>query len=383
MVTMIDNAIMKKFLTHIVLPILLGLGVSLLIIVIKPDLVGLEKDTFTRLFDRSTDFLGSGQVSYSAAVKKAAPAVVNISSATLASLPEYNLAPRSSSDGNSRSSRGETSLGSGVIVSQDGYLLTNNHVVDNADSIIVTLRDNRKAPASIVGRDPETDLAVLKVDLRDMPSIKLADSSIAEVGDVVLAIGNPFDLGQTVTMGIISATGRNDLRLNTYEDFIQTDAAINIGNSGGALVNAYGDLIGINTLLFSRGGGNEGVGFAIPSTMARFVMNSIIKYGRVIRGWLGIESQPLTPELAEAFGVNSDIGILISGVYKGGPADLAGLQRGDILTGINGVDTSDGKKVMNMVAQVPPGSEVTIQILRDDKPLNVKAKVTTRPNMVN
>ncbi|MGI9275003.1 MAG: S1C family serine protease [Endozoicomonas sp.] len=383
MATMINNAIMKKFLTHIVLPLLTGLAVGLLIIVIKPDLIGLEKDHFTRLFDRSTDFLGSGQASYSTAVKKAAPAVVNISTATLASLPEYNLTPRSSADGNNRSSRGETSLGSGVIVGQDGYLLTNNHVIDNADSIIVTLRDNRKAPAAIVGRDPETDLAVLKVDLREMPSIKLADSSLAEVGDVVLAIGNPFDLGQTVTMGIISATGRNDLRLNTYEDFIQTDAAINIGNSGGALVNAYGDLIGINTLLFSRGGGNEGIGFAIPSSMARFVMNSIIKYGRVIRGWLGIESQPLTPELADAFGVNSDIGILISGVYKGGPADLAGLQRGDILTGINGVDTSDGKKVMNMVAQVPPGSEVTIQILRDDKPMDVKAKVTTRPNMVN
>jgi Do/DeqQ family serine protease len=310
--------------------------------------------------------------------------VVNIATATLVNDPERSKMPRSPfTENSSGKAKVETSLGSGVIISPDGYLLTNNHVIEGADRIITALRDGREVVASIVGRDPETDLAVLKIDLKDLPSLELIDSGHAEVGDVVLAIGNPFGLGQTVTMGIISATGRNDLSLNTYEDFIQTDAAINVGNSGGALVSARGELIGINTLLFSRGGGNEGVGFAIPSSMARFVTSSIIRYGRVIRGWLGIESQPLTNQLAEAFGVDINTGILISGVYDGGPADMAGLKRGDILTGINKVSTSDGKKVMNMVAQEPPGSEVTMQIIRDNKTMEMKATVATRPNMVN
>lgn len=374
---------MKKYFTHIVIPVFVGLVLGCLIIAFKPSLVGLEGEGIAQWLNNTVGSLGKGRASYSSAVKNAAPAVVNISTATLVNQPQVETSPRGPLDRVGRNRRTETSLGSGVIVSPEGYILTNNHVIENADRIIISLKDGREIRASIVGRDLETDLAVLKVDLKDIPSITLVDSANAEVGDVVLAIGNPFGLGQTVTMGIISATGRNDLRLNIYEDFIQTDAAINIGNSGGALVNAFGDLIGINTLLFSRGGGNEGVGFAIPSSMARFVMSSIIKYGRVIRGWLGVESQPLTPELAHAFGVNSDIGILISGVYSGGPADLAGLQRGDILTGINGEDASDGKEVMNMVAQVPPGSEVSLQIIRNDKSMNVQARVSTRPNMVN
>ena len=373
---------MKINLSRIILPVFSGLFIGLLIIAVKPETAGLEKDAFTsivdRFFEQGSHILGSGQVSYRQAVKRAAPAVVNISSASLdrtsASLTPIPLRDTPST---------EINRGSGVIVRPDGYILTNNHVIQGVERIYVSMQDGREEVASVVGRDPDTDLAVLKIDLKHLPNIDLADSSKAEVGDVVLAIGNPFGLGQTVTMGIISATGRDDLRLNTYEDFIQTDAAINVGNSGGALVNAYGDLIGINTLLFTRGGGNEGVGFAIPSRMAQFVMESIIKYGRVIRGWLGIESQPLSAQLAEAYGVKANQGILISGVYQGGPAEQAGLHRGDILTGINNIATTDGNKVMNMVAQVPPGTEVTLQILRNNKPMELKARVSSRPIMVN
>ncbi|WP_062263548.1 S1C family serine protease [Endozoicomonas arenosclerae] len=375
---------MKKFLNQFIYPAITGLIVAFLVILLAPNWLGLPKLSFNNVVNRGEQFLGIGEVSYSSAVKIAAPAVVNIATATLVNESSRSRMPKSPfTENNLGRAKVETSLGSGVIISPDGYLLTNNHVIEGADRIIAVLKDGREESASIVGRDPETDLAVLKIDLKKLPSLDLADSGQAEVGDVVLAIGNPFGLGQTVTMGIISATGRNDLSLNTYEDFIQTDAAINVGNSGGALISARGELLGINTLLFSRGGGNEGVGFAIPSSMARFVTQSIIKYGRVVRGWLGIESQPLTSQLAEAYGVESNAGILISGVYDNGPADKAGLRRGDILTAINNISTSDGKKVMNMVAQEPPGSEVTLQILRNNKPLEMKAVVATRPNMVN
>ena len=375
---------MKKFLNQFLYPALSGLIVAFLVILLVPNWLGLPQLDFNNVVNKGEQLLGIGEVSYSSAVKIAAPAVVNIATATLVNESSRSRMPKSPfTENNLGRAKVETSLGSGVIISPDGYLLTNNHVIEGADRIVAVLKDGREESASIVGRDPETDLAVLKIDLKDLPSLDLVDSGQTEVGDVVLAIGNPFGLGQTVTMGIISATGRNDLSLNTYEDFIQTDAAINVGNSGGALISARGELLGINTLLFSRGGGNEGVGFAIPSSMARFVTQSIIKYGRVVRGWLGIESQPLTSQLAEAYGVESNVGILISGVYDNGPADNAGLRRGDILTAINNISTSDGKKVMNMVAQEPPGSEVTLQILRNNKPLEMKAVVATRPNMVN
>ncbi len=375
---------MRKLLKTVGLPILFGVLAGLLILLFQPELAGISEDSRNRLLEKSGRVFNlSGQVSYSSAVKKATPAVVNISTKTLIQRQGSSSEQSPLSDNSNRNGRVETSLGSGVIVSPDGYILTNNHVIQGADRIIIALRDGREIAASIVGVDPETDLAVLRINLKNLPHITLVDSSKAEIGDVVLAIGNPFGLGQTVTMGIISATGRNDLALNTYEDFIQTDAAINIGNSGGALVNAYGDLIGISTLLFSRGGGNEGVGFAIPSNMANFVMSSIIKYGRVVRGWLGIESQPLSTPLAKAFNVTPDVGILISGVYKGGPADLAGLQRGDILTGINGQSTSDGRKVMNMVAQISPGQTLSMQILRDGKKVTLKGLVGNRPQIIN
>ena len=216
-------------------------------------------------------------------------------------------------------------------MSKEGYLLTNNHVTAGADQIIVALQDRRETLARVIGSDPETDLAVLKIDLPDLPAITLGRSDTIRIGDVVLAIGNPFGVGQTVTMGIISATGRNQLGLNTYEDFIQTDAAINPGNSGGALVDAQGNLLGINTAIFSRSGGSQGIGFAIPVKLAMDVMRSIVEKGQVVRGWLGLEVQALTPELAESFGLLDSPGILVAGVYREGPAAKAGLQPGDII----------------------------------------------------
>ncbi len=369
---------MKKLLKSVGLPIIIGLLAAFTVLLIKPEFGGISEKSRNRLIEQSARLFNlSGQASYSDAVKKAAPAVVSISTSSLSQRSDSNLPlPQ-------RTSARITPEGSGVIVDPEGYILTNHHVIQDAARLMITLRDGREVKASMIGTDPESDLAVLKIDLKDLPYLDLVDSGSAEIGDVVLAIGNPFGLGQTVTMGIISATGRNDLQLNTYEDFIQTDAAINIGNSGGALVNAYGDLIGISTLLFSRGGGSEGVGFVIPSNMARFVMDSVIKYGRVIRGWLGIESQPLSSSLAEAYGVNTKIGILISGVYEGGPADKAGLMRGDILTAINGQSTRDGRKVMNMVARIPPGQKMTMQVLRDGKEIELTAQATTRPKIVN
>ncbi|MRI34098.1 2-alkenal reductase [Endozoicomonas sp. OPT23] len=375
---------MKKLLSQLLLPGLVGLIFGLLVLLFFPGISGMPQLSFSNLVDKGEQLLGVGQVTYSTAVKKAAPAVVNIATTTFTKgAKQSNHQNNPAFTTYNQDEKSEKSLGSGVIISSDGFLLTNNHVIAGADRIIAVLKDGREAIAEVAGTDPETDLAVLRLDLKKLPHLSLADSGKAEVGDVVLAIGNPFGLGQTVTMGIISATGRNDLSLNTYEDFIQTDAAINVGNSGGALINARGELIGINTLLFSSGGGNEGVGFAIPSSMARFVTKSIIKHGRVIRGWLGIESQPLSKQLADAYGVEPNSGILITGVYNNGPADQAGLQRGDILTGINGVSTSDGKKVMNMVAQQPPGSDLIIKIIRNNKPVSVKARVATRPNIVN
>ena len=375
---------MRKLIKSIGLPIVFGLLAGLLILLVKPELAGLSEDSRSRWLEKiQRTFNVSGWVSYSSAVKRATPAVVNISSKS--PVQRTGSTPPSSAPQQNRNN-GEpvdTTLGSGVIVHPDGYILTNNHVIQGIDRILVALRDGREVPASIVGTDPETDLALLRIDLADLPYLNLVDSSKSEIGDVVLAIGNPFGLGQTVTMGIISATGRNDLQLNTYENFIQTDAAINIGNSGGALVNAYGDLIGINTLLYSRDGGNEGIGFAIPANMARFVMSSIVKYGRVIRGWLGIESQPLNSALAKAYGVPTNIGILISGVYQGGPAEKAGLKRGDILIGINGQGTSDGRKVMNMVAQIPPGQDMTMLILRDGQKMELTGQAVTRPRIIN
>ena len=326
-----------------------------------------------------------GAVSYSRAVEIAAPAVVNIyTTKTVAQRPlpfmedpalrrffGDNLPPPGK--------RQENSLGSGVIISPQGYILTNNHVVANADEIKVALRDGRSTAATVVGNDPDTDLSVLKITLDKLPSITINQADSPRVGDVTLAIGNPFGVGQTVTMGIVSAIGRNELGINTFENFIQTDAAINPGNSGGALINAYGQLIGINTAIFSRSGGSEGVGFAIPVSIAKNVMEQIIEHGRTIRGWLGIEAQDLTSELAESFGTKTTSGVVVAGVLRGGPADKHGVKAGDVITYVNEEPVRNSAQLVNSIAKIKPGTEARLRGLRSGKELNLSVRVGERP----
>lgn len=317
------------------------------------------------------------------AAQKAAPTVVSVVTSNSAAHNPRRNDPWFRYFFGDQEGQPQSGIGSGVIVSPEGYVLTNNHVVERMDDIEVMLTDGRKATAKVIGTDPDTDLAVLKIDLDRLPSITLGDSDSLQVGDAVLAIGNPFGVGQTVTMGIISATGRNQLGLNTYEDFIQTDAAINPGNSGGALVDALGNLIGINTAIFSKSGGSQGIGFAIPSKLALEVMNAIIEHGRVIRGWLGIEVQPLTPELAESFGLEGRPGIVVAAIYRNSPAERANLQPGDIILSIDGQPASDGRKSMNLVAQAKPGEEVSIAIVRNGQALELRTEIGLRPPVSN
>ncbi len=260
-----------------------------------------------------------------------------------------------------------SALGSGVIVSENGYILTNNHVVKGADEIKVILYDKREFKGKIVGTDSRTDLAVVKIDAKDLPVLRFGDSNKLKTGDIVMAVGNPFGLNQTITMGIVSAVGRSNIGLSDFEDFIQTDAAINPGNSGGALINSNAELVGINTAIFSTSGGYMGIGFAIPSDMAKTVMDSIIKHGRVIRGWMGVSIQNLTPELAKSLGIKATEGALVSGVEKGSPADKAGLKRGDLVVGLSGKKVVDSTSLRNMVAASAPGTKLDVKILRDGK----------------
>jgi serine protease DegQ len=275
----------------------------------------------------------------------------------------------------------QLSLGSGVIVSKEGFILTNNHVVEAADEIEVALADGRKAVAKVVGTDPETDLAVIKIDLPDLPAITMGHSEQAQVGDVVLAIGNPFGVGQTVTMGIVSALGRNHLGINTFENFIQTDAAINPGNSGGALIDTNGNLIGINTAIFSRSGGSLGIGFAIPSSTVKTVLESIISHGQVVRGYIGVEPQDITPDLADSFGLNTKTGTIIAGVVKGGPADKAGIKPGDILIAVDGKPVADTTEMLNLIAQLTPGSTAKMTLLRKSQQSKVDVVIGKRPRI--
>ncbi|WP_197337952.1 Do family serine endopeptidase [Ralstonia solanacearum] len=329
---------------------------------------------------------GTSSNSYAEAAKVAMPAVVNIFSSKNA--PKRNN-QQANADPWFRFFFGDrlpeqrqepvASLGSGVIVSPEGYILTNHHVVDGADEIEVALTDGRKANAKVVGTDPETDLAVLKISLTNLPAITLGRLENVRVGDVVLAIGNPFGVGQTVTMGIVSALGRSHLGINTFENFIQTDAAINPGNSGGALVDAEGNLLGINTAIYSRSGGSLGIGFAIPVSLAKQVMESIISTGSVVRGWIGVEPQDVTPEIAESFGLSRKDGALIAAVVQGGPADRAGLRPGDILTNVNGESIPDTTALLNSIAQLKPGTETKVTVSRKGKPVELTIMVGKRP----
>jgi len=274
----------------------------------------------------------------------------------------------------------QSGLGSGVVVSADGLVLTNNHVVESADEIEIALHDGRKLRAQVVGADPESDLAVLRVTSdRPLAPITFAPPESLRVGDGVLAIGNPFGVGQTVTAGIVSALGRSHLGINTFENFIQTDAAINPGNSGGALVDSNGHLVGINTAIYSQSGGSMGIGFAIPISLAKNVMEQIIKSGSVTRGWIGVEVQEMTPELAESFGVKADQGALIAGVMRGSPADKASVRPGDVLTHVGGKPIRDAQGMLELIAALAPGEKVRFGLLRAGQALEVTIAVGQRP----
>ncbi len=326
------------------------------------------------------------QNTYRQAAHRAMPAVVNIFTTKEAkpSARHFDNDPlfrRFFGDGIPGQDEKQFSLGSGVVISAEGYILTNNHVIEAADEIEVALADGRKATAKLIGTDPETDLAVIKINLSGLPAITLAQIENTQVGDVVLAIGNPFGVGQTVTMGIVSALGRNHLGINTFENFIQTDAAINPGNSGGALIDTDGHLLGINTAIYSRSGGSLGIGFAIPVTTVKTVMESIIKNGQVVRGWIGVEPQDITPELAAGFGLEKSSGTIIAGVLKGGPAEKAGIKPGDILLSVADKPVGDTISMLNLVAQLTPGDTVKMTVLRKSKESIVNVTVGKRPRI--
>ena len=326
-----------------------------------------------------------GPVSYAAAVERAAPAVVNVHTAKIITrrvhpLLDDPIFKHFFGDQFTRTRKEiQTSLGSGVLVSSQGYVLTNNHVIDGADEIQVLLKDGRHAQARVVGTDVDTDLAVLAIDTDNLPAIVIGNSENLRVGDVALAIGNPFGVGQTVTFGIISATGRDQLGITAYDEFIQTDAAINPGNSGGALINTQGELIGINSAIYSRSGGSQGIGFAIPISVAKNVMTQIIEQGHVVRGWLGIEAQNITPQLAESFGLETTKGVLISGILRDGPADDAGLLPGDVVVSINGKTVDDANDAMRNISAQTPNSVIELSGIRQGKPFSLRARVIERP----
>jgi len=320
--------------------------------------------------------------SFAAVVKKAIPSIVNISSSRVVraqELPFLNDPSFGPFFGGVPREQRERSLGSGVVVSSDGYILTNDHIVEGATDIEVSFGDQDQTPVRVVGTDRRTDLAVVKLDRQGLTPLPLADSSKVEVGDVALAIGDPFGIGRTVTMGIISATGRGNLGIEGEEDFLQTDAAINPGNSGGALINARGELIGVNTAILSPTGGNLGIGFAVPSNMARMVMEQIAKSGKVVRGYLGVVVQNITPELAKHFGAGNRNGALISDVESGSPAEKAGLRRGDIVLEMNGKSLRDQRELQLGISKMPPGTTINLTILRDGKQQQVPVKLGEEP----
>jgi len=326
--------------------------------------------------------------SYSQAVKKAMPSVVNIFTTKKApdnphqkylDDPAFRQFFGDQLDDPDTQAQPENSLGSGVIVSEQGLILTNNHVVASADEIEIALADGRKMSAKVVGTDPDTDLALIKIEADNLPAITFASSDKLNVGDVVLAIGNPFGVGQTVTQGIISALGRNHLGINTFENFIQTDASINPGNSGGALIDTDGSLVGINSAIYSRSGGSMGIGFAIPATLARQVMDQIVSQGNVTRGWIGIEAQDITPELAESFKLKAAEGALIAGVLKNSPAEKAGLRAGDVLLTIDNKPIEDTSNMLNLIAALPPNQKATFKIARAEQRLNIAVLIGKRP----
>lgn len=379
---------MLQQITRILWPIIAGILIALLVIREFPELTGRTRGIELNIVDNgaiANQIPLEGPSSYATAVERAAPAVVNVYTTTIVETRAHPMARDPffrnffNLPSEPRRKRMESSLGSGVIVSANGYILTNHHVIAGADDIVVELKDGRVSQASVVGTDLDTDIAVLKIELNNLPKLILTTSP-GRVGDLVFAIGNPFGVGQTVTMGILSATGRNQVGLANYEDFIQTDAAINPGNSGGALINVRGELVGINTAIFTRSGGSNGIGFAIPASIATDIMQELIDHGQVIRGWIGVETKLLTEDLARSFGVNKNTGVLISGVYRRGPAANANILPGDILTHMNDQEITDGRAAMNQVAGFDPGAKIVVRLLRNGQPIERVVLVGQRPH---
>ena len=375
----------QTFALRILFPAAIGGLIATLILLIAPEWVLPHVETpapEAQLQQQATvtAHVQQGPVSYSDAVNAAAPAVVNIYTRKIVKrrtnpLLDDPALRRFFGESEQPSDRMQSSLGSGVIMSTEGHIITNFHVIEGADEITVALFDGRDEEATLIGSDPESDLAVLQINLPDdIAPATISSINNNDVGDVVLAIGNPFGVGQTVTMGIISAKGRNRLGLNTYEDYIQTDAAINPGNSGGALINAYGELVGINTAIFTQSGGSEGIGFAIPADIAHRTMADIARYGTIIRGWLGIEVQEASPELLKSLKLPDELtGLLVTGVFPEGPAEQAGLAAGDIIIGLNGDSADNAVDAMNRIASLRPGDKITVEFLRRGEQLTTTA----------
>lgn len=377
---------MKKFWLIFAQTVTISLGLLYVLRLFYPHL--LTPPTKTVVIEQAQQqVVGAGASSYSLAAKQAMPSVVNIfTSKKVAKAPHpflnEPLFRHFFGEDFDYPSQRENSLGSGVIVSSQGLIVTNHHVVESAEEIEVALADGRSMPAKVVGNDPETDLAVLKVDMNNLPAITLAVADKSAVGDVVLAIGNPFGVGQTVTQGIISALGRNHLGINTFENFIQTDASINPGNSGGALIDTQGNLVGVNSAIYSRNGGSMGIGFAIPVSLVKQVMDQIIHQGSVTRGWIGIEAQDITPELADSFHLAHASGSLISGIILGSPAEKAGLRLGDVLLAINRQSIENSAGMLNLISSLPPNKVANLQIIRNGREIVVPVLIGKRPKPV-
>lgn len=342
-----------------------------------------------KISEGSTDILSRTGQAIAEIVEEVKPAIVNISSTKTIKMqqrfepflndPFFRRFFGDESPFRTPKERKAISLGSGVLVDAEGYILTSNHVIQGAEEIKVTLPDRRELRCEVIGSDPLTDIAVIKIDADHLSTIQWGDSDTLKVGEIVLAIGSPYGLMGTVTMGIVSAVGRANVGIADYEDFIQTDAAINPGNSGGALVNERGELVGINAAIFSTSGGYQGIGFAVPSNMAKAVMDSLIKTGKVVRGWLGVTVQPLTPELAKQFNLKEDKGALVGDVVEGGPAEKAGISRGDVITEYEGKEIDEPNQLRNMVANTEPGKEVEMTIVREKKTEKIRVKIGELP----
>jgi len=376
---------MRKFWLLFAQSTTIALGILFIVALFRPDILRMQPLPDLTINQAHTP---RGEISltesFAPAAQRVIPSVVNIF--TQQKMPTNNHPALNDpifryffGDRLDERPRQASNLGSGVIVSQNGFILTNHHVIEAADEIQVALENGQTLPARVVGTDPETDLAVLKISANALPAITFAESDTLRIGDWVLAVGNPFGVGQTVTAGIVSALGRTHLGINTFENFIQTDAAINPGNSGGALVDVAGHLVGVNSAIYSRTGGSQGIGFAIPVSIARQVMEQIIREGGVVRGWVGIEVQDLTPELAESFNLDKTEGALIAGVLKGGPADLGGVRPGDILLAVNGSTVTDSSSLLNLIAALKPGDKARLTVARKNQSLDLPIQVGRRP----